>query len=219
MEKEKKLESECPALEEVTVNELLKDTSCLDDMLQLKNYKARRVYVNGEIDSYLADDVVRMILQYNVEDAENGCKPEERTPIRLYLTSNGGDVVSGFKLIDVITNSVTPVHIINFGQQYSMGFLIGLAGHKRYATQNATYLMHDGSEVIYDSMSKAKDRMKFNEAVEERIKQYVLGRGSISEETYDNMIRVEWYMFSDEAKRNGFVDEIIGVDCGIDAVI
>ena len=219
MEQEKKLESECPALEEVTVDELLKDTSCLDDMLQLKNYKARRVYVNGEIDSYLADDVVRMILQYNVEDAENGCKPEERTPIRLYLTSNGGDVVSGFKLIDVITNSVTPVHIINFGQQYSMGFLIGLAGHKRYATQNATYLMHDGSEVIYDSMSKAKDRMKFNEAVEERIKQYVLGRGSISEETYDNMIRVEWYMFADEAKRNGFVDEIIGVDCGIDAVI
>lgn len=219
MEQEKKLESECPALEEVTVDELLKDTSCLDDMLQLKNYKARRVYVNGEIDSYLADDVVRMILQYNVEDAENGCKPEERTPIRLYLTSNGGDVVSGFKLIDVITSSVTPVHIINFGQQYSMGFLIGLAGHKRYATQNATYLMHDGSEVIFDSMSKAKDRMKFNEAVDERIKQYVLSRGSISEETYDDMIRVEWYMFADEAKRNGFVDEIIGVDCGIDAVI
>ena len=34
-----------------------------------------------------------------------------------------------------------------------------------------------------------------------------------------NKLRVEWYLFADEAKEKGFVDAVIGEDCDIDDVI
>ena len=148
-----------------------------------------------------------------------GKAPDTRVPILLYVVSNGGEVDSGFELIDVIQSSKTPVYTINLGYQYSMGFLIGLAGHKRFATKNAKYLMHDGSNFVYNSGAKAQDQMEFNRKVEERVKQYILSRSNVTSSEYDSKLRVEWYLFADEAKEKGFVDYIIGEDCDIDSVI
>ena len=61
--------------------------------------------------------------------------------------------------------------------------------------------------------------MEFNKRVEERIKQYILSRSSLTSEEYDSKLRVEWYLFAEEAKDKGFVDYIIGEDCDIDDII
>ena len=156
-------------------------------------------------------------MQINKEDVE--IASEERKPILLYVTSNGGDVDAGFALIDVILTSKTPVYVINQGYQYSMGFLIGLAGHKRFAMPHATFLMHDGSQFIYNSGAKAQDQMEFNKKLEERIKKYVISRTKITSEMYDSQMRKEWYMFADEAKELGVTDFIIGEDCSIDDIV
>ena len=100
-----------------------------------------------------------------------------------------------------------------------MGFLIGLAGHKRFGTQHAKYLMHDGANFFYNSSTKVRDQMKFQEREDERLKQYVLSRSNITAEEYDAKLRVEWYLFADEAKEKGFVDFVIGTDCDIDLVV
>ena len=131
----------------------------------------------------------------------------------------GGDVDAGFELIDTILASKTPVYTINLGYQYSMGFLIGLAGHKRYAAQNAKFLMHDGSNLIWNSGAKAQDQMEFQKRVEQRIKQYVIARSNVTSEEYDSKLRVEWYLFADEAKEKGFCDHILGVDCELDEIV
>lgn len=187
------------------------------EVLYVKDLKQRKLYLNENITQATVEDVVRHILQFNKED--QGIPPEERKPILLYLSSNGGDVDSGFSVVDTILASKTPVYTINLGYQYSMGFLIGLAGHKRFAHKSAKFLMHDGTNFVWDSGAKAQDRMEFNKKLEERIKQYVLSRSTVTEEEYDSKYRVEWYMFADEAKGNGFVDYIIGEDCDIDAIV
>ena len=156
-------------------------------------------------------------MQFNKEDIN--LPPEERKPILLYITSQGGEVDAGFELIDAIENSKTPVYTINLGCQYSMGFLIGLSGHKRFATKNAKYLMHDGSNFIYNSGAKAQDQMEFQRKVEDNIKKYIISHSKLTPEEYDNKLRVEWYLFANEAKEKGFVDYIIGIDCDIDEII
>lgn len=161
--------------------------------------------------------IIDGILEYNRQDV--GIEPSERKPIILYIDSNGGEVEEGFELIDVIQSSKTPVYTVNMGYQYSMGFLVGLAGHKRFATKNARYLMHDGSSFIYGSTTKVRDQTEFINASERRIKEYILSRSKLTSEEYDAKLRVEWYMFADEAKEHGFTDYIIGVDCDIDAII
>lgn len=193
------------------------DSTLLDDIFHLRDLKQRKLFLNTDIDQYSVFEIVKNILQYNAEDKD--VKIEQRRPIMLYITSNGGDADAGFELIDAIINSKTPVYTINLGYQYSMGFLIGLAGAKRFATPNAKFLMHDGSNLIYNSGAKAQDQMEFQRRIEERVKSYILSRSKLTSDEYDSKLRVEWYLFADEAKEKGFVDFIIGQDCDIDCVI
>lgn len=202
---------------EIDFDKALTDGGMVDEIFYLKDLKQRKLFLNSEIDQFTIADVAKHIMQYNREDF--GMEPADRKPVLLYVVSNGGEVDSGFELIDVIQSSKTPIYTINLGYQYSMGFLIGLAGHKRFATRNAKYLMHDGSNFVYNSGAKAQDQMEFNRKVEERVKQYIISRSNLTSDEYDSKLRVEWYLFADEAKEKGFVDYIIGVDCDIDTVI
>ena len=202
---------------EVEIEKALLEAGMVEEIFYLNDLKQRKLFLNVDVEQLSVADIVKLIMQYNKED--KGIDPKDRQPILLYVTSNGGEVDSGFELIDIIQNSKTPVHTINLGYQYSMGFLIGLAGHKRYATQNAKFLMHDGSNFVYNSGAKAQDQMEFQKKVEERVKQYILSRSKLTSEEYDSKLRVEWYLFASEAKDKGFVDYIIGEDCDIDEVI
>ena len=194
-----------------------KGYTTIDDCFYLKDLKQRKLFIDDEICQETIFDITRHILQFNKEDRD--IPVEERQPILLYISSNGGNVDDGFELIDVIENSKTPIYTINLSYQYSMAFLIGIAGHKRFATKNAKFLMHDGSQFLYSSGAKVQDQMKFQEKVEKRIKNYVLSKSNITSKEYDSKYRIEWYLFADEAKTNGFTDYIIGEDCDIDKII
>lgn len=198
-------------------DKIIAESAMLDDVFYLKDLKQRKLFLNTDIDQLSVFEIVKHIMQFNKED--KGLEASERTPILLYITSNGGEVDSGFELIDVIESSKTPVYTINLGYEYSMGFLIGLAGHKRFATRNAKFLMHDGSQFIFNSGAKAQDQMEFQKKVEERVREYILEHSSLTDEEYDSKLRVEWYLFAEEAKEKGFVDCIIGEDCDIEEVI
>ena len=189
----------------------------LEDRFQLEDLKQRKLYINFEIDENLLNDITYHILRFNTEDKNK--EISERKPILLYCSSNGGSLVDGFSLIDIILASKTPIYTINIGYQYSMGFLIGIAGHRRYATKNATYLLHDGSNFMYNSMAKIRDAAKFQDQQEVRIKEYILSRSKLTSKEYDDKYRVEWYLYSSEAKDKGFCDFIIGEDCDIDDII
>jgi len=189
----------------------------LGDKFQLEDLKQRKLYINYYIDESLLEEITYHILRFNTED--KGKSIEERKPILLYCSSNGGSLVDGFSLIDVILASKTPVYSINIGYQYSMGFLIGLSANRRYATKNTTYLLHDGSNFMYNSMAKIRDAAKFQEQQEQRIKDYVISRSKLTVEEYDKNYRVEWYMYADQAKEKGFCDYIVGEDCDLDEII
>ena len=202
---------------DIDIEKALLDSGMVDEIFYLKDLKQRKLFLNTDVEQLSVGEIVKHIMQYNKEDI--GVEPDKRTPIILYVSSNGGEVDSGFELIDVIMASKTPVFTVNLGYQYSMGFLIGLAGTKRFAMRNAKFLMHDGSNFVYNSGAKAQDQMEFQRRVEDRIKQYILSRSKITSEEYDSKLRVEWYLFADEAKDKGFCDYIIGDDCNIDEVI
>lgn len=202
---------------EIEFEEALLKNGMVEDVFYLRDLKQRKLFISTNICQETVDDAIRHIMQINREDM--GIAIKDRKPIILYVTSNGGDVDAGFALVDVILSSETPVYVINQGYQYSMGFLIGLAGHKRFAMPHSKFLMHDGSQFVYNSGAKAQDQMEFNKKQEERIKQYVLSRTKITSEMYDSQMRKEWYMFADEAKTLGVTDCIIGEDCTINDII
>ena len=71
----------------------------------------------------------------------------------------------------------------------------------------------------YDSGAKAQDKLLFDKQVMARIRDFVLDNSKLTGEEYDSKLRIEWYMFNDEAKEKGFVDYIIGEDCELGEII
>lgn len=202
---------------EIDVEQMLMDNGLVEEMMYLRDLRQRKLFIGEDIDQISVGRVTKHIMQYNAEDS--GIDPKDRKPILLYLNSNGGEVDAGFELIDTILMSQTPVYTINTGYWYSMGFLIGIAGHKRFATKHAKFLMHDGSQFVFNSSSKLQDQMEFQMKIENSVKEYTLEHSKVTSEQYDEKRRVEWYMFSSEAKELGFIDCIIGEDCDINEVV
>lgn len=202
---------------DVDLEGLLTSNGMVDEIFYLRDLQQRKLFLNCDISQDSVSDIIHAILQYNKDDV--GVEPSKRKPILLYICSDGGSVDAGFSLIDVIETSKTPVYTINLGYWYSMAFIIGIAGHKRFATRNSKILCHDGMSMVYASGSKAQDQMAFYKQLEDRTKAHILKYTKISEELYQNKVRYEWYLFANEAKELGIIDCIIGDDCEIDAII
>ncbi len=183
----------------------------------IEETETRRLYINYLIDESIIDEVAFHIMRFNRLD--KGVPKEERQPILLYINSPGGSVSDGYGLIDAILTSETPVYTINQALCASMGFLIFLAGDKRFSMPHAEFLMHDGSMMAWDSTAKARDRMEFEGQVEEMTKDYILSRTNIDETMYNQKYRVEWYMLPDEAKKYGIVTDIIGKDTPLESIL
>ena len=130
---------------DIDFEKILVDGGMIDNLFYYNDLKQRKLFLNTDIDPFAISDIVKHIIQFNCDDAD--IPREERDPIRLYIMSRGGDVDAGYALIDAIECSETPVYTINIGYEYSMAFMIGLAGHKRYAMSNARFLMHDGRSI------------------------------------------------------------------------
>ncbi|MBQ3325610.1 ATP-dependent Clp protease proteolytic subunit [Candidatus Saccharibacteria bacterium] len=189
-----------------------------DDYEKKLDLEDRRLYLAQEIRAFDADEMTGdmslcsyladVILAYNRED--KGIAPEDRKPIRLYINSPGGDVTEGFSLISAIKLSKTPIYTINVGVWYSMAFLIGITGHKRFSLPCSTFLMHEGHNLVWDSGSKAQDKMDFDKRFElEVVKKHILEHSNMKSTEYDSLFRVEYYMLPEDALERNFIDEIV----------
>lgn len=191
---------------------------CYEDKFDIEDNEGRRIYLNCEVDEGVVDGAVYHILRYNRLDKD--IPIEDRKPIIIYINSPGGSVSDGYSLIDAIRISKTPVYTVNLALCASMGFLIFIAGHKRYAMPHAEFLMHDGSTMGYDSTAKMRDRMEFETVeLEKETRKYIMSRTKIDEALYDAKYRCEWYFLPKTAKEIGAADYILGEDCSIDEII
>lgn len=184
----------------------------------IKENLAKRVLIlNRDVDESIMENYVMYIIKWNEEDKD--IPVSKRKPIRFYINSPGGNVFDGELLIDVMLTSKTPIKGVAFGLVASMAYRIFLACHERYAFKNTVLLQHDGEVAISNSRGKAKDTMEFFNSMEERTKQFVLARTTMSEEFYDEMYNKECYMYANkEGKEHGCVDKIIGEDCSIEEI-
>lgn len=192
-------------------------TMDIDDWFFLRSMQHRIIEIPGSIEDGITQLVQRSIIQINQEDT--GIPVEERAPIKILISSDGGDTFSGLAMIDAIQNSLTPVWTVNMGREYSMAAIIGVVGHKRYALKNASFLIHDGAVSIQDSGGKVNDFIKFNLSVDTRIKSIVLSNTNITARMYNSKARNEWYFFAEEAKKLGMIDGIVGEDISLEQII
>lgn len=132
-------------------------------------------------------------------------------PIKIFIDSYGGMLYQCMGLLGVMDKCQTSIHTIVTGCAMSCGFLITIAGHKRFAYETSTLMYHQISSGI---IGKAKDIEE--EVIEVRrlqswLERYTMNKTSIGceklEEVYST--KHDWYMTSQEALELGVINEII----------
>lgn len=181
----------------------LPDPSLLEYYTQIKE---RHIFWNMDVDIDLVDCSYK-IIQWNKEDRDKDV--ESRVPIKIFINSDGGCLNSVLNFINLIKLSKTPIVTIAMGKVFSAGFLMLLAGHKRYCFEYSEGLLHSGSFGIMNSTEKVMDYIDHTRKIEKMVKEYVVSRTKITPKEYDKNYRNEWYMTSQDMIKYGVVDELI----------
>ena len=177
------------------------------DIIDLSNGLNRNIVLT-DIHASIGDSVNSYIQFFNRIDQEKKIDVNKRTPIKIYIDSNGGSLTACFTIIDAITMSKTPVWTINIGKAYSAGFFIFITGHKRFAYPNSSFLFHEGSTGIYQDANKFKNYADFYKQQLEQLRAITLEHTQIEPEEYDKHVKDDWWFDVNEALKYGVTDKI-----------
>ena len=116
--------------------------------------RERRVLLFHDVNSHTAKDVSARLMHLNAIDP--------RTPIDLYISTQGGWADNAFTIIDTMRTISAPVNTWAIGGCYSAGALIlAAATGRRYATENSILMIHtnlDDSKEAYSYARLARER-------------------------------------------------------------
>lgn len=177
----------------------------------------RKLLLNCDISDELFETVIMFILLWNKEDKD--LPIERRKKIYLYINSDGGEVVFGNSILDVISNSITPIVTVGFAKCASMASYILAAGKERICFPTTVVLIHDGQTGYMTSGNKGKDIQKFYDNLDEHAVNFMIEHTKMTKEYLESIKDRETYMFANEAKEKGIVDKIIGIDCSLDYIL
>lgn len=169
--------------------------------------EAERVYwVDQEIDASLLN-LVKMIMRCNREDKD---KPaEERTPIKVFIDSPGGDVLALWSTIKAIEISKTPIHTINYCTCFSAAADLLAAGHKRYALPGTSAMVHSGSCMYGGTVEQAESMKKHFDKLSKKITDYFLAHTKVDPKAFKKKAPSDWYFDEQDMLDNGLIDEIV----------
>lgn len=177
----------------------------------------RVLMINDNITDELIDEHIMYILKWNLEDKD--IPVDKRKPIKLYISSPGGNSFVSNILQDVIEQSKTPVIGIGMDMVASAAYYIFLACDERIVFKNTALLQHEGDIEVGNSSRKAADTMAFFDTMENKTKEFVLAHTNMTAEFYDEIHVREYWMYPERAKELGVIDKIVGVDCDIDYIL
>lgn len=166
----------------------------------------RSFWINDEITDNLLE-FAKLIMKYNKEDV--GKPIEDRKPIKIFISSPGGDLDATLSFIGLIGLSKTPIWTINMGWAYSAAGLILMAGHKRFIMPNCSVLIHSGSGQLGGSFEQTTEQMKNYKALVDKMREFILSKTKIDTKLFKKNSTKDWYINAEEALSLGIVDEIV----------
>lgn len=101
-----------------------------------RHLSKRRIFLNGEIDRDMANDIVSQLLYLQDESEE---------PIFFYINSNGGEINAGLYIYDVIQSMTVTVYMYCTGMAASMAALLLAGGQpgRRFILPHSKTMIHE----------------------------------------------------------------------------
>lgn len=132
-------------------------------------------------------------------------------PIEIYISSYGGSVYDGLALIGAIESSQIPVHTIVTGKAMSMGFLIAISGHQRFAHNHSTFMYHQISSSIWGTVQHMEDDLEEVARLQKVIEKITIDKTLITPKRLAKVkkLQKDMYVGVTEAIELGIIDSIV----------
>lgn len=177
------------------------------------NDKKRDFILDGKVGEETIRKIVEQIIEINRHDESELAKDNSYVvkPINLIINTYGGSLYDANLMIGVIETSKTPIHTYCHGKAMSAGFYIFASGHKRFATALATFMYHDGSVGLQDTIYGLQHNLDHYRKLRDRYDNYMVSVTKLPKHIMDEKkkMKEDWYLFAEEALGYGLVDEII----------
>jgi ATP-dependent Clp protease protease subunit len=174
----------------------------------------RDLFLASDVNAESTVEIIKEIIKANSYDdeQERTVVDYKREPIKLYVQSVGGNVYDCWALVDVMLHSKTPIHTYCTGYAMSCGFIIYLAGSKRFATKHSTFVYHQISSSY--PLTKFEDLVNSiaeDSVLQEMMEQFVVERTNIKKSELEDIKKqkIDLYMHIENAVRSGVVDEVL----------
>ena len=167
-----------------------------------KLLKERIIFISGEIDDNLANNVIAQILYLDSTNHDD---------ISIYINSPGGSVTAGMAIYDTMNFVSSDISTICVGIAASMAaFLLSSGTHgKRYALPNADIMIHQplgGANGQATDIKIASDRII---DIRKRLNKILAKNTSQNIRKIEKDTERDNYMNADNALSYGLIDKII----------
>ena len=181
----------------------------------LVNLDTKTIYLIGGVDAneigYICFNLLHMIEEDDYNEAN--IKDYKREPIKIYISSYGGELSSAWGLIDIMLSSKTPIYTYCIGFAHSAALKIFLAGEKRYVYEHSCFLYHQLSGGSAGKFSDMKEYVEVCNTEQEIIEDFVVDRTNITREMLGKIKKEkkDWYIYSAEALELNIANDYIDI--------
>lgn len=163
--------------------------------------------LNGPINYDTLDYVGRFFLE------KTTLKEKKPDHLKLIINSPGGDLYTGFAIIDLMRSISIPVHTYGIGSVFSCGLFIFMAGEPghRFLMKNTSVLSHQWSGVVEGKEHEIEASQKENKFVSARVLAiYQECTGLSKEEILKNLLPAgDVFLTAAQAVKFNLADKIV----------
>lgn len=177
------------------------------------NTDKRIFYIHDLIDEDSMSKVCYGLLCLLNEDKERESKERDfkREPIKVYINSYGGYVNDMWALVDIMINSKTPIYTYSTSHADSCGFLIFIAGTKRFITKHTKMCCHQFSSGVRGTYQDVKEQVEDLDRLWRDFEEYICMQTKITRSRLQEVRekKLDWYIYSEESIGLGVATDVI----------
>ncbi len=168
------------------------------------DFDARTIFLHGDVEEDTVKYITKSIIRMGTKDV----------PIKLYISSYGGDLHEMFGLYDVICNSNCIIETHTIGKSMSAAVLLSACGDKgyRFAGANTMFMLHDSTADLGSGNVDFHEReVKAVKEVNNRWLDLMAKHTKLSSTTLKKMFASKGneYFWAEKALEYGIIDIIL----------
>ena len=161
------------------------------------------IFIDGEINQELASIVVGSLKYLEAKDPKQ--------TISIWINSQGGEIYSGYSIIDTIHSIKNPVQTVATGYVASMGTTIFINGDKgnRLIQPHCRVLVHQPLGGVKGQASEIEIEYKEIQLLKEQLEDEYVALTKVNKKKMHEMMDRDTWLSAEEAVKLGLADKII----------